>query len=70
MSDEQVQMTLIDELQQALSEVKEKYDGDFDKAIKAAEVNLGRMREAARIAGVKTERKPRRRRAPKPSQEA
>lgn len=65
-----LQATLIEELQAALAEVKEKYDGDFDKAIKAAEVNLGRMREAARIAGVKTERKPRRRRAPKASPEA
>ena len=62
MSDEQqeVQLTLIDELQQAFEEVKSVYGGDFNAAVDAAERKLGVLREARKYAGVKTEKKPRR----------
>ena len=62
MSDEQqeVQLSLIDELQQAFEEVKRVYGGDFNAAVDAAERKLGVLREARKYAGVKTEKKPRR----------
>ena len=62
MSDEQqeVQLSLIDELQQAFEEVKRVYNGDFNAAVDAAERKLGVLREARKYAGVKTEKKPRR----------
>ena len=62
MSDEQqeVQLSLIDELQQAFEEVKRVYNGDFNSAVDAAERKLGVLREARKYAGVKTEKKPRR----------
>ena len=62
MSDEQqeVQLSLIDELQQSFEEVKRVYNGDFNAAVDAAERKLGVLREARKYAGVKTEKKPRR----------
>ena len=62
MSDEQqeVQLPLIDGLIDEFKMVKEKFGGDFDAAVAAAEAHLGRMRVARQIAGVKTEKKPRR----------
>jgi len=62
MSEEQqeVQLPVIDEMIEAFKEVKAKFGGDFNAAVLAAEIHLGRMREARQIAGVKTEKKPRR----------
>lgn len=54
-----VQLSLIDELQQAFEEVKRLYGGDFDAAVEAAERKLGVLREARKYAGVKTEKRPR-----------
>lgn len=62
MSEEQaavVQLSLIDEIQDALTEIKEKYAGDFNAAVEAAERKLGVLREARKYAGVKTEKRPR-----------
>lgn len=58
MSQEQ-QLPLVDELIEAFRIVKEQFGGDFNAAVAAAETHLGRMREARQIAGVKTEKKPR-----------
>ena len=61
MSEEQaIQLPLVDELITAFEIVKRDFGGDFNAAVTAAEVHLGRMREARQIAGVKTEKKPRR----------
>jgi hypothetical protein len=54
-----VQLSLIDEIQDALTEIKEKYAGDFNAAVEAAERKLGVLREARKYAGVKTEKRPR-----------
>lgn len=54
-----VQTSLIDEIQAALQEVKEDYNGDFNAAVAAAERKLGVLREARKYAGVKTEKRPR-----------
>lgn len=54
-----VQASLIDEIQNALTEVKTVYNGDFNAAVEAAERKLGVLREARKYAGVKTEKKPR-----------
>jgi hypothetical protein len=54
-----VQLSLIDEIQATLVEVKEKYAGDFNAAVEAAERKLGVLREARKYAGVKTEKRPR-----------
>ena len=62
MSEEQavnVQLSLIDEIQDTLVEVKEKYNGDFNAAVEAAERRLGVLREARKYAGIKTEKRPR-----------
>jgi len=52
------QLSLIDEIQATLVEVKEKYAGDFNAAVEAAERKLGVLREARKYAGIKTEKKP------------
>ena len=54
-----VQTSLINEIQDALTDVKEKYSGDFNAAVAAAERKLGVLREARKYAGVKTEKRPR-----------